>query len=95
MKKIIGFIILALMLSACIEVTDDNSRKYGNGDVLLCTDSNCTNAPSNTDEGDGDVVVCIFDADYSEMECVSAGFYYHTIEKVCLNQPIESGGCEG
>lgn len=96
----IAAIVAALTLTGCIpdynKTTNDysdNSINYGDGTVLNCNDSNCSVAPEGTDEGDGDAVVGVYSADYSQTECTAAGFFYCTLDNVCLNQAAIGGSC--
>ena len=93
--------IMALGLAGCGDLvgdthTDDstdNSTHYGSGDVLLCTDSECVAAPYGTDEGDGDAVVGVYSTDYSQSECTSAGFFWCSIENICMDTSLSGGSC--
>lgn len=91
--------VLAFGLSGCVSIegdTDnsvDESVTYGNGDVLDCRDGNCTLAPEGTDPTDGDAVVGEYNAEYTQAECTAAGFFYCTIENVCMNTPAAGGTC--
>lgn len=94
-------IILAFSLNACVpdisgdvDNSIDNSIVYGEGTVLNCTDANCSVAVDQTDPSEGDAVVGVYSADYNRVECTSAGFFYCTIEDVCLDQPISTGTCD-
>ena len=86
-----------LMLSACIEVTgataSDNSINYGEGTVLECTDANCTVSSDQSEGAEGDAIIGVYDADYTQAECTAAGFFYCTIENVCMDTPVATGIC--
>ena len=92
-------ILSLLIFNAYGDITGDtytndsigNSVSYG--DILLCTDSNCTLASAGTDAGDGDVVIGLYDADYTQAECTSVGFFFCTIDKICMNQSTTTGSC--
>ena len=89
-------ILSLFMLSACLEVTGDTNNSvdesvtYGDGDVLECNAESCYLMPN---DDTGSVVVGVYDADYTRIECESAGFFFCSIENMCLNQPLVSGTC--
>lgn len=98
----LGFLLAPmLMLQGCADFTGDTSHvtttntttDYGEGTVLLCNDSNCTAAKDDTHFSDGDAVVGVYDADYTQVECEAAGFFYCTIDNVCINDSLEDGSC--
>ena len=100
MKKIsLMAIVMTLVLSGCVNISGDSSTsnytstEYGEGTVLLCNDSTCTAASEETHFSDGDAVVGVYDADYTQVECEAAGYFYCTIDKVCINQDIDTGSC--
>ena len=84
-------------------------NNYPDGTVLTCTDSNCSlsttssvstdiNGTVDTNEAidainDGDTVVGVYSDEYTQTECGEAGFFFCTIEDMCLDQPIASGTC--
>ena len=84
-------------------------NNYPDGTVLTCTDSNCSlsttssvstdiNGSIDADEAidainDGNTVVGVYSDEYTQTECAEAGFFYCTIEDMCLNQPVSSGSC--
>ena len=106
MKTII-LILLAFSLNACIpdiegDVTNNDystsstttsTTNYVKGELLYCSSSECIVAPAETDPLDSDVIVGTYSVDYTQVECNAAGFFYCTIENVCLDQPLESGTC--
>ena len=90
--KLILLTILAFSLSACIE-TGDTSTTIDNsvrGGTLTCTDSECSLAEPGSDV---DAVIGLYNPDYNQVECTSAGFFYCTIEDMCLDQPLDTGTC--
>ena len=99
-KAILATLVVApmILLNGCMDIagdsdsssyyTEDNSEFY-NGDVLNCDDSNCSVSPI----GEGTVIVGEYDADYTKVECEAAGFFYCTVDNVCLNQPKNTGSC--
>ena len=103
MMKLILATLLAFSLVGCIpdytgdttthvdNSTIDNSVSYGEGDVLICTDSECVLAEEHEDVGDA--IVGVYDPEYTPTECNAAGFFYCTIENVCLDQPLDTGTC--
>jgi len=122
MKNILLVTVLSFAIVGCAEYTGDTtyndnsgqdlSVSYGEGDVLICSDSNCTytgetisisdvnnskSDPLNEDASDlidsGEVVVGVYDENYSPSECAGAGFFFCSIEQKCLNQPVVSGSC--
>ena len=101
MKKFIILVLLAFSLSACISVdgdtvnnsTTDNSTDYGEGTKLVGNEGNFTVAPDYMDESDVDVVIGKYDVDYTQAECTAAGFFFCTIENVCMNTPVATGTC--
>ena len=98
-------IMLVLGLNACGDIkgdtyTDnavdnsiDESVTYGEGDVLDCSDGNCTLASPYTDEADADAVVGVYNPDYTQAECNAAGFFFCTAEGLCLDQSLDGGTC--
>ena len=99
MRNITLAIVASFLLVACGDYTGDttyetdNSTSYGEGTVLICDNSTCVEAPPEYDNGDGNATVGVYDADYNQVECNAAGFFYCTIENMCLNQPRTSGSC--
>ena len=82
----------------------DNSvyNNYPDGTVLTCTDANCslvstetiTNESDAIDSiNDGNTVVGVYSDEYTQTECSEAGFFYCTIDNLCLDQPVSSGTC--
>ena len=93
--RTITLILLAFSLNACIpdvsgDTTIDNSVTYGEGTVLVCTDSICEVAAPGSDV---DVVVGEYNPDYNQIECNAAGFFYCTVANMCLDQPEDGGTC--
>ena len=96
MRTII-LIILAFGLNACIpdiqgdtDNSIDNSTNYGSGTVLVCTDAVCEIAEVGSDV---DAIVGKYSADYTQTECEAAGFFYCTIENMCLDMELDTGTC--
>ena len=106
MRTII-LILLAFSLNACIpdiegdvtnndydtSTTTTSSIYYAEGELLFCSLSECTVAPAETDPADSDAIVGVYDAEYTQVECNSAGFFYCTVENICLDQPLDGGSC--
>ena len=75
----------------------EGDRAYGEGTYLFCTDANCsvTNADNNSDNStdeysdEADAIVGVYDSEYNQVECQSAGFFYCTVEDKCLNQRVD------
>lgn len=106
MKKftlILSGLVAVFALNACIpdytgdttyDYSTDNSQvDYGSGTVLICDNSECTAAPAEYTDGDGNATVGVYSADYNQIECGAAGFFWCTIENMCLNQSITTGSC--
>ena len=76
----------------------EGDRAYGEGTYLFCTDANCsvTNADNNSDNSTGeysdeaDAIVGVYDPNYNQVECESAGFFYCTVSDACLNQRVDA-----
>ena len=88
--KLILLTILAFSLSACIETGDTTIDNSVRGDTLTCTDSECTLAEPGSDV---DAVIGLYNPDYTQVECNAAGFFYCTVEGMCLDQPLDTGTC--
>lgn len=74
-------------------VTDSYNNTYDVGTLLMCEGSTCEVAPAGTDEGDADAVVGEFNVEYTQAACTEAGFFFCTIEQVCLDVATDSGSC--
>ena len=76
-------------------VFTEGDRDYGTGTPLFCTDSNCsvTNSDDTDDnsinKGEADAIVGVYSEDYTQAECLSAGFFYCLEQDKCLNQPVD------
>ena len=88
--KIILLTILAFSLNACIDTGDTNVDNSVRGDTLTCTDSECSLAEPGSDI---DAVIGLYNPDYNQVECNAAGFFYCTIENMCLDIPLAGGSC--
>jgi len=85
-----GTVLTCTDANCTISTTDDNSDNS-----VISSDENGT-----VDEGDaqeaiasGDTVVGVYSDTYNQTECGAAGFFFCTIEQMCLNQPLNSGTC--
>ena len=81
-----------------VEVSDEGTYIYNSdGSVTFTTgdENNIEGVGTGDSDGDGveDVEVGTFSAAYSQSECTAAGFFYCTIENVCLDQPAVGGTC--
>ncbi len=80
-------------------VFSEGDRDYGDGTVLYCNDANCSvsNTDDNSDNSEtddnsdnsGDAVVGVYDVNYNQVECNAAGFFYCTVDDVCMNLPVD------
>lgn len=94
----VAALLAAFTLSGCIpDVSGDTNNdysvtetSYGDGDYLICNDSECQ--VSNNDEPT-DVEVGEFNADYTQTECIAAGFFYCTIDNICIDAATDVGTC--
>lgn len=76
----------------------EGDRAYGEGTYLFCTDANCsvTNADNNSDNSTGeysdeaDAIVGVYDPNYNQVECESAGYFFCTVSDACLNQRVDA-----
>ncbi len=73
----------------------DNSYSYDVGTLLMCDDSNCSVVDDNSyiDEAEADAVVGTYRADYTSAECTAAGFFWCSVDNVCINKRTTEGSC--
>jgi len=81
-----------------VQVSDEGTYIYNeDGTVTFTTgdENNIEGVGTGDSDGDGieDVEVGTFSTEYSQSECTAAGFFYCTIENVCLDQPAIGGTC--
>ncbi len=76
-------------------VFTEGDRTYGTGTYLFCNDANCSVTNSNnvddnsTEPTEPDAQVGVYSANYNQVECVSAGFFWCNISELCLNQRVD------
>jgi len=80
----------------------ENNIDYGSGTNLFCNESYCSvDASKVKNDGDEnntipDAEVGVYNSEYNQVECQSAGFFWCTIDEMCLNQRVDdsSSSCD-
>ena len=75
---------------------NDNSVNYGEGDVMVCNDSECAiygSAEADEIDKDGNATLEEFPGeDAPPDECNDAGFFWCSIERQCTRTPLDDAG---
>jgi len=95
-----------LMLQGCGDYTgdtehytdsnNDNSINYGEGDVMVCNESECAiygSAEADEINKDGNATLGEFPGESADpAECNAAGFFWCSIERKCTRTPLDDTG---
>jgi len=99
---------IAILATFAIIGCGDYTRTDGSGNTDNSFTDNSTTDNSATDNSQGsgadgtvdankttDIEEGIYRQDYTPQECTAAGFFYCTIEDMCLDTPKATGTCNG
>ena len=96
----------ALVMTGCGDYTgdtehytdsnNDNSVNYGEGDVMVCNESECSIVGSpdgDRIEGEGNFTIGEFPGESADpATCNEAGFFWCSIERKCTRTPLDDNG---